>query len=1635
MCASVTERNRWRGVWPQVMVAVLGGVVSLLVAGAVSNYNRQQAQERFERHAERIEREVRQRFRLPVYGLQSAVGLHSGSSQLDLAEFRAFIIAQDLPRTFPGIRGMGLIERVAREKVQDYEARVRASDDPAFVLRELAPSTHETRYVIRYIEPLAENLAARGLDVGSEPRRRAAIERAIDSGEPTLTQPITLVQDGRRSPGFLLFDAVYRTPPGRTLQNAEERRVALDGVFYTAIVASELLGDVASLADGLVDVALYAGGQEGDLTQRVFFSGAAAVHTDAQVPADGHAFSQSRSIDLLGQPYRLQLSSTPAFDASAGGAVAPLTLLAGLLITSLLTYLVRVVTLGRDHAERLAEGMTQDLDRLAKVAQRTSNAVVITDVARRITWVNDAFEHITGFSAQEALGQVPGQLLQSSHTDPQVVARIRDALERAQPFQGEILNRHKSGRDYWLQLEIQPLRDRAGQLTGFMAIESDVTAQKDIERHLRDFSERMALAADSAGLGVWDIDMRSGERIWDSQMYRLFGVDPETSTETPLAIWRSRMHPEDSNRINQAMATALAGGRPFQAEFRVVHENGAVRHLRGAAHVIRDADGTPLRMIGLNHDITEQRVLEQELREQNALMRSILEALPCGMSVFDKNLDLVVSNAEYRRLLGFPDHLFERQPPRFENFIRFNAQRGEYGDGDIETQVAAIVERARGEIQAHRFERVRPGGIPLEIQGAPMPGGGFVTTYVDISERKAAELAIAQKEALLRGAIDAVNEAFVLFDPDDRLVFCNEKYRDLYKASAEAIVPGASFEDIIRFGAERGQYAQAVGRVDEWVAQRTAQHRAANVSLVQPLDDGRVVRVIERRMADGHTAGFRIDITDLVRATEAAEQASRSKSQFLANMSHELRTPMNAVLGMLALLRRSPLDARQADHAAKAEGAARSLLGLLNDILDFSKVEAGRMLLETRPFEVERLLRELGLVLAMNASGKPVDVLYDIDPALPSTLVGDALRLQQVLVNLGGNAIKFTAQGSVVVSVRLLAQQGDTASVAFSVRDTGIGIAPENQTKIFSVFTQAEADTTRRFGGTGLGLAISQRLVAMMGGELQVESVLGEGSLFHFSLPLAVVELAPMPQKAQQQHLLLVKHNPLARALLEKTLIGLGHTVVSFGDGQAALERLAQPLPGEHFDAVLMAAILPDLDAPTWCAQASERVAASGGTMPHCFVLADPGHEPTVTQGAITGWLARPVTPGALRDALRTREETEGLPRNTGNGPRLQGMRLLLAEDNRLNQQVARELLQDEGAQVTVVDDGAQAVHAVLPTEAGVTVDTPTPWDAVLMDLQMPVMDGLSATRRIREHWSAARLPIVAMTANATTADRLACLDAGMNEHVGKPFALDELVEVLWAVTGWATARGASSHATPSMSSTQPAGQDNTVPQLPAAVPPLAPEQSAQALAHASGVSLPAALDRLGGRVDIYTRTLRGFVQDAPAAMEALQAALQSGEASAVSARCHSLKGLASTLGLDALAQAAAAAERQATSPGGPAAAQALLPLWTQATQTAEALIHVLNQKTQPAAATPEAAPHEGEQPSLDGLKDRLQALLRLLRDADMAATDEMQALMPLAGSRPGAPADPRWHDLHEAVMALDFARAAPLCEALLNQA
>ncbi len=516
-----------------------------------------------------------------------------------------------------------------------------------------------------------------------------------------------------------------------------------------------------------------------------------------------------------------------------------------------------------------------------------------------------------------------------------------------------------------------------------------------------------------------------------------------------------------------------------------------------------------------------------------------------------------------------------------------------------------------------------------------------------------------------------------------------------------------------------------------------------------------------------------------------AEMANLAKSQFLANMSHEIRTPMNAILGLLAVVKKTPLTAQQTDYIEKSEGAALALLGLINDILDFSKIEAGKIELDLQPFCFEDLLRDLSVILSTNTGDKQLELLFDIDPELPEWVIGDDMRLRQILINLCGNAIKFTERGQVAIAIKVSQRNDNNVSINIAVSDTGIGIAEEDQQLIFEGFSQAQASTTRRFGGTGLGLAISQRLVEAMGSKLQLTSQPGQGSRFYFQLTLS---LASAPETSGRQakvtssgtgrKVLIVDDNPDARAAMMQLAKSLGWQATALEGGEQALQLL-QESTTQRFDAIFVDWQMPDMDGWETCQRI--RALPTGLQAPPFLVMLSANANETLTsrmaaeQALINGFLVKPVTASMLHDtvveARSTNMEALESAADKATSRRLNGLRLLVVEDNALNQLVAERLLTAEGALVTLAENGQLGVDAVGAAKPQ--------FDLVLMDLQMPIMDGYTATRMIREQLHLTDLPIIAMTANAMASDRADCLAAGMNDHVGKPFNINHLVETL----------------------------------------------------------------------------------------------------------------------------------------------------------------------------------------------------------------------------------------------------------------
>ena len=534
--------------------------------------------------------------------------------------------------------------------------------------------------------------------------------------------------------------------------------------------------------------------------------------------------------------------------------------------------------------------------------------------------------------------------------------------------------------------------------------------------------------------------------------------------------------------------------------------------------------------------------------------------------------------------------------------------------------------------------------------------------------------------------------------------------------------------------------------------------------------------------------GWIVDVTELTKiqtalseAKVAAEDASKAKAEFLANMSHEIRTPMNAVIGLAHLCLKTDLTLKQRDYVGKIHNAGTSLLSIINDILDFSKIEAGRLNIENVAFEVDSVMNNVSTMVAQKIQDKGLELLFDFSSDIPPALLGDPLRLGQVLINLLGNAVKFTERGEIRLVGELLERTGDKVKLRFSVEDTGIGMTKEQSNRLFQAFSQADTSTSRKYGGTGLGLAISKRLVELMGGSIWVVSEPGCGSTFSFTgwfgLSEATVrKVAPMQLGSLK--LLVVDDNASARRVLEDQLKIIGAEIQQAASGTEAIAAVKRADAGRPFDVLLLDWRMPGLDG----VETARRIRADKSlkSVPAIIIITAFGREEVRAEAELAGangFLIKPVSQSTLIDALAevfapehmtaVREAVEATAYD------LNGLRILLAEDNAINQQIAVELLEGVGVSVDVANNGRMVIDKLLAATDSI------PYDLVLMDLQMPEMDGYQATARIRAEPRLADLPIVAMTAHAMSEERDRCLAAGMRGHIAKPIDPEVLYRTL----------------------------------------------------------------------------------------------------------------------------------------------------------------------------------------------------------------------------------------------------------------
>jgi PAS domain S-box-containing protein len=1271
------------------LAVLLSGLALSVVAALVVRHNIvDQTQEHFDRLCERMQTELTRRFNRPLTGLRGARALFAASRSVERSEFRSYVLSHDLPTQFPGVRGFGFIKPVPRSGLDAFIASERADDAPGFDVR---TSGTDDLLVISYLDPLLYNRAALGLDIAAETRRRAAAEQAIASGEAALSRSITLVQAGRRGPGFLLLLPVYRG--GQTPSGVAARSGDLLGLVYCPLVTEDMLSGITAITDGELDIELF---DEATPTRdNLLFDadghlpGDADARLDSALYAD-RSLSRRVTLEFGGRQLAAHFSTTPAFDATIDRRPPWFILIGGSVLSLVTAFAVWQLSSGRQRALALAAAMTRDLAEAktrAEGALRDSQTlhhtieqhaiVSMADASGTIIAANDAFCRITGYTREELIGR-NHRIINSGQHPRAFWFDMWQTITRGNAWRGEVCNRAKDGSLYWVDSIIAPFLGPDGKIEKYISIRTDITARKLAHQQMEAMTARLTLATRAGGIGIWDWDVVANNLLWDDNMYALYGIRREDFSSA-YAAWVHTLHPDDKVRGEAEINAALVGQRPFDTQFRVCRGDGEIRHIRAIAKVQRDAQGKPLRMTGVNWDITDLTTSLRTLNEERTRLAHIIDGTGAGTWEWEIPSGRTVFNERWAQIIGYT--LAELEPVNIGTWTRLVHP-------DDAAQSASLLQRHfAGETPTYDCEcrmRCKDGAwvwvhdrgrvIERTADGQPLRMYG---THVDITARKRAET-----------EMEELNQA---------------------------------------------------------LTQQTA-------------------------MANDMAA--------------RAEMANSAKSAFLANMSHEIRTPMNGVLGMTELMLGMGLTTEQEDAARTVYRSAESLLTILNDILDFSKIEAGRLDLERIPFDLQQLVFDVAELFRGRLSGSAVELLVHVAPDAPTRLLGDPGRIRQILTNLVGNAVKFTSAGHILIEL--------TASdngFRLQVSDTGIGIPADRQAALFEPFTQADSSTSRKFGGTGLGLAICKRLADAMGGSIALESRPGAGTTFTVALALpgdpAPPPLVASPASLRGLRILAVDDNAVNRTILAEQLIALGCIPVMAEHAEAALAHLA----GERdFAAAVLDRHMPHIDGE----MLAERIRADPRHRALPMVLLTSsgvrGDGQRLEQAGFAGYLLKPSPTAVLGGVLATAIERmrsgqggmvtrhqiaeAGKPASSPSTEvRVRRFNVLLAEDNPVNQRVARAMLEKLGCVVTVAPDGRAAVAA---WSAG-------GFDLVFMDCQMPEMDGYEATTAIRaaEAGSGRRIPIIAMTANATDEDRDRCLAAGMDAHVAKPARSADLAAAL----------------------------------------------------------------------------------------------------------------------------------------------------------------------------------------------------------------------------------------------------------------
>ncbi|NJN93076.1 MAG: PAS domain S-box protein [Anaerolineales bacterium] len=1081
------------------------------------------------------------------------------------------------------------------------------------------------------------------------------------------------------------------------------------------------------------------------------------------------------------------------------------------------TVLEEVLCILRDVTERkqVEKTLAHERNLLQTLINTIPDSIYVKDREGRHLLHNRPMLKGTGkTTTEEIIGKTdlelyPVEMAQQWYDDDMTVIRSGQAIiDREEPrVDGDKLVG-------WSLTSKIPLYDSQGQVVGLVGVTRDISERKAMEESLRASESRFKAIFDSAAVGVSLEDLTGQLLMTNLAFQQMLGY---SAAELQSMRYTDFTHPDDTIADQELYQELITGQRDYyQLEKRYFHRDGSTIWGNLTISLIRSQSGQPHFIVVMIENITERKQMAITLAEERNLLHSVINATPDWIFIKDELYQFRLANQAYASLFGLsPEDIVGKTDLDLgipEYIVRGDPAQGIKGfwadDREVMTSgVTKYIPEEPSVVNGQPFilSTVK---VPLaDGQGKVWGVLGFVH---DITELKRSEQALRESETLLRTVMDATPDWIFLKDLDHRYRLVNQSYasamglvqedfigkNDLELGVPEYLVNGSPEKGLLGFWPSDDQVIKTGKTLivpEETIVMQgeTRIQSLAKIPLCNLAGDLLGVLGVSHNITHlKHTQH------ELQQAKEAAEAATRVKSEFLANMSHEIRTPLNAVIGMTSLLLDTPLSPEQQEFAETIRSGGNTLLSLINSILDFSKIEAGQMELEKRVFDLRQCIESALDFVVIKAAEKNLELAYTIGDTTPSALVGDVVRLRQVLVNLLNNAIKFTETGEIVLSVMShpVSRAGADAEkitlneIHFAVRDSGIGIPPDRMDRLFHAFSQVDASTTRKYGGTGLGLSISKRLSELMGGTMWVESagIPGQGSTFHFTI---LVEAGPSQTRVYLQgrqpelsgrHLLIVDDNATNRRILAHQSRAWGmHTRAA----ASAAEALTWIQRGDHFDLAILDMQMPEMDGLDLAVEIRKQPGMQTLPLVMLTSLGWRDQERAAAEAELAVSLTKPIKPSQLYDTLmnifqgqpeKVKPERPDLPKGGIQPVQRHPLRILLAEDNVVNQKVALHMLASLGYSADVVANGLEALEALTRQQ----------YDVVLMDVQMPELDGLETTQVIRQQWPEGVRPrIIAMTANALQGDRERCLAAGMDDYISKPVHREELMRALEEVS------------------------------------------------------------------------------------------------------------------------------------------------------------------------------------------------------------------------------------------------------------